>query len=54
MAKLVDQDVAIVPVLDLQEVRDNGVRSHALDEAVARLLEFLASCVAILRKEMLK
>lgn len=29
---LVDHDVAIMPVLDLQDVTDQGVGGHALDE----------------------
>ena len=33
-----DEDVAVVSVFDLQEVADDGVRGHALDEAARHRL----------------
>ena len=53
VAQLVDQDVAIVTVLDLQEVRDDSVRSHTPHEVVASLLELLATSVSVLGEEVL-
>ncbi len=37
VAVAVDHDVAVVAVLDLQQVREDGVRCHALREAEAGL-----------------
>lgn len=34
---LIDHDVSIMPVLDLQNVADQGVRRHALDEVCTGL-----------------
>lgn len=39
VAGFVDHDVSVVTVLELQEVGDDGVGSHALDEVGACFLE---------------
>ena len=48
VALLVDHDVAVVPVLDLQEEPDDGVRRHRRRESPPRPLESLVAwrCVA--------
>lgn len=50
-ALAVDHDVAIVAVLDLDEVAQQRVGGHRLDEVDARLLEFDGLDAAVLEEE---
>lgn len=40
MTLAVNHDIAIVPVLDLQDVTSNRIRGHGLNEVQTRALEF--------------
>ena len=48
----VDHNVSVVSVLDLQQKTDDRVRSHRLDEVLARRLELLGCLVAVLVLEV--
>ena len=54
VALLVQQDVAIVPVLDLQEVADDAIARHALNKVafrrVVRLGPLAVLCIEIIRE----
>ena len=52
VACIVDHDVAVVPVLELQQVGDDAVGGHALDEVVPSLLETDRVFAPILRCEV--
>ena len=52
VALLVNHDVAVVPVLDLEQEPDDTVGCHRLDEVLPRRLELLGRLVAVLVLEV--
>ena len=53
VARVVDHDVAVMPVLELQQVGDDAVGGHALDEVVPSLLEPDRVLAAVLRGKVI-
>lgn len=53
MAVLVNQDVAVVTILDLQDVRDDSVCSQRIDEVESCSLEFIGALRPIPLQEVL-
>lgn len=49
---LVDHDVAVVPILDLQQIADHRVGGHWLDEIAACRLKLLGRLVAVVMQEV--
>ena len=50
----VDEDVAVVAVLELEEVADQGIGSEALDEVLLSLLEPEAEDLGVVPTEVLE
>lgn len=53
VAILVDHNVTIMPILDLQQITDEGIGSHRFNKIGACRLEFLGAFIAILMLEVL-